>query len=83
MTGGIQTVLRMAAALAVLGAAACGDAESTDKRGYTKAPLEHAGLIIKPEKPSIMNSLGKPLMPTTEVIPAPKDSTPATPAKKS
>ena len=75
-----RSVMRYALVLiATLGLAACGDSDSTDKRGYTKAPLEHAGLIIKPEQPSVMNSLGKPIMPKTEVIPPPKDSV----AKKS
>jgi hypothetical protein len=75
MTRGMIRAIRAGVALAGLAAlAACGDSESSDKRGYTKAPLEHAGLIIKPEKPSVMNALGKPLMPTTEVIPPPKDS---------
>jgi hypothetical protein len=78
MTGRATKVIRVGVALAGLAAlAACGDSESTDKRGYTKAPLEHAGLFIRPEKPSVMNSLGKPLMPKTEIIPPPKDSTPA------
>jgi hypothetical protein len=74
MRGSIAKMFAVGAVLAGLLLAACGDSDSPDKRGYTKAPLEHAGLIIKPEKPSVMNSLGKPLMPTTEIIPPPKDS---------
>ncbi len=78
MTGSMAKAIRVGVALAGLALlAACGDSESTDKRGYTKSPLESPGIIIRPEKPSVMNSLGTPIMPTLEVIPPPKDSTPA------
>ena len=50
--------------------AACGDAKTTDTRGYTKAPLEEAGVIIRPEGSSAMDSLGTPILPQDTVIPA-------------
>lgn len=50
--------------------AACGDAPTTDKRGYTKAPLERAGVLIKPEGSSAMDSLGSPILPRDTLIPA-------------
>ena len=49
---------------------ACGDAKTTDTRGYTKAPLERAGVIIKPEGSSAMDSLGTPILPRDTLIPA-------------
>ena len=53
----------------VLVLAACGDPDTTDPRGYTKPPLEHAGLLIKGEGSSAMDSLGSPIMPRDTVIP--------------
>jgi hypothetical protein len=50
--------------------AACGDANSNDNRGYTKAPLESPGVLIKAEGSSAMDSLGSPLLPRDTVIPA-------------
>jgi len=49
---------------------ACGDANSTDTRGYTKAPLERAGVFITPEGSSAMDSLGTPILPRDTLIPA-------------
>lgn len=54
----------------IVGLAACGDAETPDNRGYTKAPLERAGVIIKPEGSSAMDSLGSPILPQDTLIPA-------------
>ncbi len=64
--------------VAVCGLLACGDAETTDNRGYTKAPLERAGVLIKPEGSSAMDSLGSPIIPRDTVIPA--EATPAAPS---
>lgn len=47
----------MAAGLLV----ACGDAETTDNRGYTKAPLEEPGLRINAEQTTQMSELRGPL----------------------
>lgn len=56
--------LRRASPLVVLFAvAACGDADTGDPRGYTKAPLEEPGVIIKPEKATEMDELGDPIRP--------------------
>ena len=55
---------------AVVVLAACGDPNTTDARGYTKAPLEHAGVLIKGEGSSAMDSLGTPNLPRDTVIPA-------------
>ena len=58
-------------AAAALAAAACGDPNTTDTRGYTKAPLEDPGLRIRGEGSSAMDSLGSPLLPRDTVIPPP------------
>lgn len=50
-------------ALLALAPAACGDAETTDARGYTKAPLESANLLIRGEEPTAMAQLGEPDLP--------------------
>ena len=65
--------------LAVALAVGCGDPESLDKRGYTNAPLEHAGVIVRGEKPTVMDELGTPILPVARVI-TPEEA--ATPAKK-
>lgn len=55
---------RMIAGAMVAGLlAACGDAETTDTRGYTKAPLEQPGVRIRAEQPSQMSELRGPLQP--------------------
>ena len=41
--------------------AACGDPDSNDPRGYTKAPLENPGWTIEGEEPSAMAELGDPI----------------------
>jgi hypothetical protein len=37
---------------------ACGDEATSDKRGYTKAPLETVGLRIRPETPTDYRRFG-------------------------
>jgi len=69
-----RTGFALACALMLL---ACGDAKTTDTRGYTKAPLEQAGVLIKPEGSSAMDSLGAPTMPKDTLIPA-EPAAPAT-----
>ena len=49
----------MVAVLVVL-FAACGDPETEDARGYTKAPLENPGLLVDAEVASPMDDLGVP-----------------------
>jgi len=66
-----EKAARLAAALCCgLLVSACGDANSTDTRGYTKAPLERAGVVITPEGSSAMDSLGTPILPRDTLIPA-------------
>lgn len=40
-------------------AAGCGDPETNDRRGYTKAPLENPGLIVRGEAPGAMAALSQ------------------------
>ncbi len=54
----------------------CFDPKSDDTRGYTKAPLEHAGWIVKGEEQTAMNRIGTPTQTRAEVIEMP----PAAPA---
>lgn len=56
-------------ALMVCAISACGDAATTDNRGYTKAPLEKPGILITPENGSAMDSLGTPVLPRDTLIP--------------
>src|SRR5919108_6562388 len=37
---------------------ACGDPETNDHRGYTKAPLEHPSVVIRGEAPSDISRYG-------------------------
>jgi mono/diheme cytochrome c family protein len=46
----------------------CMDPHSSDTRGYTKAPLEHAGWVVKGEENGAMRQLGHPNKTTAEVI---------------
>jgi hypothetical protein len=43
--------------------AGCGDVETEDRRGYTRAPLERPGLRIRPQERSEMDRLGEPVRP--------------------
>jgi hypothetical protein len=49
----------------------CGDPATNDRRGYTKAPLEKAEMMIQGEGTSAMDSLGTPILPRDTVIPPP------------
>jgi mono/diheme cytochrome c family protein len=46
--------------LLALAFVACGDAATTDRRGYTKAPLESPGPLIRAEQPGEMARYGQP-----------------------
>ncbi len=61
------SAIACAATVAFLG---CGDAETNDNRGYTKAPLEKPGVLIKAEGSSAMDALGSPVLPRDTLIPA-------------
>ena len=71
----MKAVIRTVAFCA-LAAAACGDLDTNDDRGYTKAPLEHPTLRIRGEQPTEMALLREPLTPTIYEVPMP-DTTPA------
>lgn len=63
-----SAAMMLAAALAV---AACGDAPTNDRRGYTKAPLENPGLRIRSESTTPMAELAQPQLPQVVDIPPP------------
>lgn len=42
---------------------ACGDPETSDRRGYTKAPLEQPGILIAGEEPTVMGRMNEPTLP--------------------
>ncbi len=54
---------RVLVAALALGALACGDPETEDGRGYTKAPLENPGLLIDGEDASAMAALNRTNLP--------------------
>lgn len=62
----------------------CADANTSDNRGYTKAPLEDPGVVIKAEGSSTMDEMGAPVLPRDTVITAEQAAAPAAapPAKK-
>lgn len=62
-------------AVLALAAIGCGDGETTDRRGYTKAPLERPGLFIDAEARSEMDRLGVPDRPRGEEITLPAGDT--------
>jgi mono/diheme cytochrome c family protein len=72
------------AATASLVASGCMDPHSEDDRGYTKAPLEHAGFVVKGEENGAMRQLGSPNQTRAtivEVAEAPAAAPAAAPAK--
>ncbi|HEX6588234.1 MAG TPA: hypothetical protein VF039_04380 [Longimicrobiales bacterium] len=67
------------AVLAVLALAACGDSETNDPRGYTKAPTEDPGWTVDAEQPTDMAELGDPIrVPSMDTL-AEETTTPAQP----
>ncbi len=65
----IRTLPLCAFALAV---SACGDPDTNDARGYTKAPLEHPTILIEGEEPTEMAMLRDPLTPPIREVPLPE-----------
>jgi len=59
-------------ALALAGVVGCGDPETTDRRGYTKAPLEQPGFVVEGEPVTEMDRLGEPDRPRPEVLELPE-----------
>lgn len=69
----MKAVVRwLACAAFAVATSACGDADTNDNRGYTKAPLEHPTLLIESERPTAMAELRDPLVPVIREIPAPE-----------
>lgn len=73
---------RQLVGLLVIAAAACGDPDTTDTRGYTKAPLEEPTVLVRGEAATEMSRLGEPILPAAPIYEAeePADSPQATPA---
>src|SRR5688572_22554136 len=70
-TGGLMKLQSCALAIVLLSATACMDPETTDNRGYTKAPLEHPTVVIRGEEPSDMSEYGTPNRVVAEIIELP------------
>lgn len=47
---------------------ACGDPDTEDRRGYTKAPLENPGVLVGGEDATEMSRLGQPNRPRPSVL---------------
>jgi hypothetical protein len=62
--------IRSGFVLVLLCAAACGDPPTEDRRGYTKAPLENPGLIIRSDEHHPMREFGRPVLPEAVEVPA-------------
>ena len=62
--------MRKMVILAVVALAACGDPDTNDRRGYTKAPLEKPTVLVQGEPASEMDALGNPIMPVAPIIEA-------------
>lgn len=52
----------------------CGDPETEDNRGYTKAPLEKPKVLIGGEARTAMDSLGTPIRPVAMEIQLPEEA---------
>lgn len=61
------------AAWMIAAAAGCGDPETTDHRGYTKAPLEDPSVLIGGEHPSQMAAYGSPNRVIAEELELPEE----------
>ena len=75
--------MRKTMLIAVLALAACGDPDTNDNRGYTKAPLEKPTVLVQGEPASAMDALGNPVYPEAPMIEADdtaKAGAPAAPA---
>ena len=61
--------------LAIVMLSACGDPPTNDHRGYTKAPLERPGLIIRSGDVHPLVEYGRPILPEASEV---QVTTPAT-----
>lgn len=68
MKAGIRTFGVCALIAAAMG---CGDPQTSDTRGYTKAPLEHPTVLIDGEEPTAMAMLRDPLTTPVREVPLP------------
>ena len=70
--------------LLLVAVAACGDPDTNDKRGYTKAPLEEPMVLVRGEPVTTMSRLGQPILPEAPIFaaeePADSAAAPAAPA---
>ena len=66
--------MRKTILVAIVALAACGDPDTNDDRGYTKAPLESPTVLVKGEPESEMDRLGNPAMPHAPLIEAEPDT---------
>ena len=69
-----ETEVRKTVMVAVLVVAACGDPDTSDNRGYTKAPLERPTVLVQGEPRSEMDALANPAMPEAPLIEAEPDT---------
>ena len=75
----MKKTLRPALLVTVLAVVACGDSDTNDPRGYTKAPTENPGWTIEAEQPTEMSELGDPIrVPSMDTL-AEETATPAQP----
>jgi mono/diheme cytochrome c family protein len=84
-SGARTRVLALMVCVAAAGVAvACGDPGTSDGRGYTKAPTERPGILVRGERASPMRGLGSPNytradeihLPDLEEAPAAADAAP-------
>lgn len=66
--------------LLLVAAAACGDPETNDRRGYTKAPLEEPTVFVRGEPVTEMSQLGEPILPEAPIFEAEPADTAAAPS---
>ena len=58
----------LGACASLLTVAGCGDAPTTDDRGFTKAPLEHIGVFIQAESRSDVRAFARLNLPDGQRI---------------
>jgi mono/diheme cytochrome c family protein len=73
----VQARAALAAAITLFAAAACGDPNMRESRGYTKAPLERAGVPGGGERPGDMARFGGPRRIAADPIQLPDAPPPA------